>query len=116
MAHAWDPDRPSGKISQIEALMGAGLALSCLSSGAANAGSSSANLAVYATVQRVCATSTSPLAFGTDVRGVGAATGSPNILVHCSAGVVGYTVAISGGATLGVTRPYSDLITVTITY
>jgi hypothetical protein len=116
MAHAWDPDRPSGKISRIQALVGAALALSCLSGGAANAGSSSANLAVYATVQRVCTTSASPLAFGTEVRGVRAATGSPNIMVHCSAGVVGYTVAISGGATLGATRTDSDLITVTITY
>ena len=123
MAH----DRPSGKISQGEALVGAALALSCFSSGAANAGSSSAHLAVSATVQGVCTASTSPLAFGADVPGMGAATGPANVLVRCSAGVVGYTVAISGSATSGVTRPglssmdvlagnFSDLITVTITY
>ena len=110
MAH----DRPSGKIGQIEALVGAALAVSYLSSGAANAGSASANLAVSATVQSVCTTTTSP-------------SGPANVLVRCSAGVVGYTVAISGSAPSGVTRPgsssmdilastYGDLITVTITY
>jgi len=123
MAH----DRPSGKISQGEALVGAALALSCFSSGAANAGSSSAPLAVSATVEGVCTASTSPLAFGADIPGGGAAAGPANVLVRCSAGVVGYTVAISGSATPGVTRPglssmdvlagdFSDLITVTITY
>jgi spore coat protein U-like protein len=104
MAHDWDPDRPPGKVRQLEALLGAALALSCLS-GIANAGSSSANLAVSATVQGVCTASTNPLAFGADIPSVSAATGSANVLVRCNAGVVGYTVAISGSATSGVTRP-----------
>ena len=115
MTYDGDPDRPSGKISRVEALTGAALALSCLSSGAASAGSSSANLVVSATVQRVCTTTTSRLAFSAGAPGVGAPTGPANILVRCSAGVVGYTVAISG-ATFDVTRPDGDLITVTITY
>lgn len=68
----------------------------------ANASTITTTFAVTATVQKSCAVSANPLAFGTYTPGAGALTANTTLAVRCTK-TTPFTVALNGGTTTGGT-------------